>query len=117
MVTETKIEIKEKVNSIIFPDADLSAAARAAAMAIFFNQGQVCTVGSRLYIHQNCMDEVVDSVTKIAGNLKLGNGLEPRTDLGPLISQDHFQRVSRYVDISKQEGASIITGGGPPCRS
>jgi len=108
------LELGGKSPHIVFPDADLDAAAAAVASGIFFNQGQTCTAGSRLYAHASCFDRVVSAITAAASKLKVGNGLLPDSDLGPLVSQEQWDRVSSYVDIGRAEGASLLVGGKRP---
>ncbi|MGQ0615401.1 MAG: aldehyde dehydrogenase family protein [Acidimicrobiia bacterium] len=105
------LELGGKSPVIIFPDADLDAAVPGAAAAAFFNQGEVCTTGSRLFVHESLFEEVVDGVAAIASNMKIGDGLEPDTEVGPLISLDQLDRVSGYLDASRAEGATFRTGG------
>lgn len=108
------LELGGKSPHIVFPDADLDAAATAVANGIFFNQGQTCTAGSRLYAHVSCFDRVVSAITEAARKLKVGNGLLPDSDLGPLVSQEQWDRVNSYVDIGRAEGASLLVGGKRP---
>lgn len=108
------LELGGKSPHIVFPDADLDAAAAAVASGIFFNQGQTCTAGSRLYAHASCYDRVLDSITAAARKLKVGNGLLPDTDMGPLVSQEQWDRVDSYVGIGRSEGASLLVGGKRP---
>jgi acyl-CoA reductase-like NAD-dependent aldehyde dehydrogenase len=108
------LELGGKSPHIVFPDADLDAAAAAVASGIFFNQGQTCTAGSRLYAHASCFDRVVDSIANAARKLRVGDGLRPDSDLGPLVSQEQWDRVSRYVAIGREEGASLVSGGQRP---
>jgi acyl-CoA reductase-like NAD-dependent aldehyde dehydrogenase len=105
------LELGGKSPNIIFPDADLPAAIQGALRAIFFNQGQVCTAGSRLFIHKSVYDEVVDGLSVAASKMKQGPGIDPTTELGPLISQEQLERVLGYVEGGKCEGATITTGG------
>lgn len=105
------LELGGKSPNIIFPDADLPAAIQGALRAIFFNQGQVCTAGSRLFIHTSVYDEVVDGLSVAASKMKQGPGIDPTTELGPLISQEQLERVLGYVEGGKCEGATITTGG------
>ncbi len=105
------LELGGKSPNIIFPDADLPAAIQGALRAIFFNQGQVCTAGSRLFIHMSVYDEVVDGLSVAASKMKQGPGVDPMTELGPLISQEQLERVLGYVEAGKCEGATITTGG------
>jgi acyl-CoA reductase-like NAD-dependent aldehyde dehydrogenase len=111
---KVSLELGGKSPHIVFPDADLDAAAAAVASGIFFNQGQTCTAGSRLYAHVSCFDRVVDAITAAARKLKVGNGLLPDSDLGPLVSQEQWDRVNSYVDIGRSEGASLLVGGKRP---
>jgi len=111
---KVSLELGGKSPHIVFPDANLEAAATAVANGIFFNQGQTCTAGSRLYAHASCFDRVVEAVTDIARKLKVGDGLNPHIDLGPLVSQEQWDRVNRYVSVGRDEGAKLVTGGKRP---
>jgi len=111
---KVSLELGGKSPHIVFPDANLEAAATAVANGIFFNQGQTCTAGSRLYAHASCFDRVVEAVTVIARKLKVGDGLNPHIDLGPLVSQEQWDRVNRYVSVGRDEGAKLVTGGRRP---
>ncbi len=111
---KVSLELGGKSPHIVFPDADLDAAAAAVASGIFFNQGQTCTAGSRLYAHADCFDRVVEAVVAAAKKLKVGDGLLPTSDLGPLVSQEQWDRVNGYIGIGRQEGARTLTGGGRP---
>jgi len=82
-----------------------------AASAIFFNHGQCCCAGSRLYIEQKIFDRVVEGVSAEAKNIKIGPGLDPSTQMGPLVSEIQFSRVCDYLDSGFKEGAKAITGG------
>ena len=96
---KVSLELGGKSPHIVFPDADLDAAAAAVANGIFFNQGQTCTAGSRLYAHASCFDRVVSAVTDIARKLKIGDGLQPDSELGPLVSAGAVgsrQRLRRH---------------------
>lgn len=105
------LELGGKSPVIIMPDADLDAAIPGAANAIFFNGGQVCIAGSRLYAHRTVYDRVIDGVAKAATQIRLGHGLEEATQMGPLVSAKHAAKVATYVSDSKKNGASIICGG------
>ncbi len=111
---KVSLELGGKSPHIVFPDADLDAASAAVANGIFFNQGQTCTAGSRLYAHVSCFDRVVSAVTEIAKKLKIGDGLQPDSDLGPLVSEEQWDRVNGYVGLGTQEGAKLLTGGRRP---
>ncbi|HTX47313.1 MAG TPA: aldehyde dehydrogenase family protein, partial [Solirubrobacteraceae bacterium] len=105
------LELGGKSPNIVFDDA-VEGAVEGAANAIFFNHGQCCVAGSRLYVHQSRFDEVVDGVAEIAKSIKLGSGMEVGTQMGPLVSEEQFQRVSGYLESGKAEGATALTGGG-----
>ena len=105
------LELGGKSPAIIFPDADMDAAIAGAASAIFFNQGQCCCAGSRLFAHESVFDQVVSGMSDIAGKIKIGHGLDPSTELGPLVSQDQFDRVTGYIQSGHTEGATIGAGG------
>ncbi len=111
---KVSLELGGKSPHIVFPDADLEAAAAGVASGIFFNQGQTCTAGSRLYAHASCYDQLVGAITQAARKLKIGNGLLPDSDLGPLVSQEQWDRVDGYVGIGREEGARLLTGGQRP---
>ncbi|GLV59664.1 aldehyde dehydrogenase [Dictyobacter sp. S3.2.2.5] len=105
------LELGGKSPNIIFPDADLKYAVRGALNAIFFNQGQVCTAGSRLFVHKSVYDEVLGNLTTMSSKMKLGPGIDPGTDMGPVVSQQQLERVTNYIATGKQEGARVATGG------
>ncbi len=105
------LELGGKSPNIIFSDANLELAIPRAVQSIFANQGQVCTAGSRLYVEANIFNNVVDTVAMITKGLKLGNGLNPNNQLGPLISDKQLSRVNKYVESGVQEGAQLVTGG------
>lgn len=105
------LELGGKSPVIIMPDAELDAAIPGAANAIFFNGGQVCIAGSRLYAHRSVYDRVVDGVAEAATQMQLGHGLDPGTHMGPLVSAQHAAKVADYVADSRKSGASIICGG------
>jgi len=105
------LELGGKSPVIIGPDVDLDAAVKGAATAIFYNQGQVCIAGSRLFVAEPHFKKVVDGITDIARSLKLGVGVDPTTDLGPLVSEQQMRRVLGYIDQGKRDGGRILTGG------
>ncbi|QKR99594.1 aldehyde dehydrogenase family protein [Sphingomonas sp. CL5.1] len=108
------LELGGKSPQIVLPDADLDNAAASIATGIFFNQGQTCTAGSRLYAHRSIHDELLAKIADHAAKLKIGNGLDPETSFGPLVSQEQWDRVSDYVRIGADEGARLHTGGRRP---
>ena len=105
------LELGGKSPTIIFGDADVDAAIPGAASAIFFNHGQCCCAGSRLYAHKNVFDQVLEGVAAEAKKIKLGPGLEPTTDMGPVVSDEQFRRVTEYIESGVKDGAQIVTGG------
>lgn len=111
------LELGGKSPNIIFPDADFSKAIPGALLGIFFNQGQVCCAGSRLFVHKKVYDKVLADMSSYASKLKQGPGLDESTEIGPLVSDEQFQRVSCYLNKGKEEGANPVIGGQPLDRS
>lgn len=105
------LELGGKSPVIILPDADVDAAIGGAANAIFFNGGQVCVAGSRLYAHRSIFDKVIDGIATQAGEIRLGHGLDETTQMGSLISRNHATKVAQFIDDAKNDGASVICGG------
>jgi phenylacetaldehyde dehydrogenase len=108
---KVSLELGGKSPAIILPDADLDAAIAGAANAIFFNHGQCCCAGSRLFAHRNVYDKVVQGVADIAGKIKVGAGLDPATEMGPLVSSEQFDRVTSYIKSGREQGARAVVGG------
>ncbi len=108
------LELGGKSPVIVLPDADPSMVIGGAAGAIFFNAGQVCAAGSRLYVHRKIFDQVVEGVGSAAAGIKLGPGLDPATQMGPLVSREQQDRVLEYIESGRKEGASIVAGGEAP---
>ncbi len=105
------LELGGKSPNIVFSDADLETAVPGAANAIFFNHGQCCCAGSRLYVESKDFDNVLEGVTKHAESIKLGSGQDPDTDMGPLVSQEQLDRVQGFFEAGREEGANFATGG------
>jgi phenylacetaldehyde dehydrogenase len=105
------LELGGKSPNIVFDDAEDNAV-EGAANAIFFNHGQCCVAGSRLFVHESRYDEVVDGVAEIAKSIKLGSGLDPATQMGPLVSDEQFRRVTGFLESGKDDGATALAGGG-----
>lgn len=105
------LELGGKSPMIMMPDIDASAVMGDAANAIFFNAGQVCVAGSRLYAHSDIFDDLVGGVAAIADSMKLGPALRNDTEMGPLVSETQRERVQSYIESARSEGASIISGG------
>lgn len=108
---KVSLELGGKSPVIIMDDADLDVAIPAAAMSIFFHSGQVCVAGSRLYVHKKAYQQVVDGITAFAKSLKIGSPSDPETQLGPLISQRHYERVMGIVNRAIDSGIELATGG------
>jgi len=105
------LELGGKSPNIILEDADLDSAIPGAANAIFFNQGQCCCAGSRLFVHQKHYDKVVEGITEFAKGIRVGPGLDTRTQMGPLVSQIQLDRVSGFLRSGADEGARALCGG------
>jgi phenylacetaldehyde dehydrogenase len=108
---KVSLELGGKSPAIIFPDADLERAIPGTASAIFFNQGQCCCAGSRLFVHESVYDKVLQGVSDIAGGISMGPGLDPQTGMGPLVSEEQFDKVTGYIDSGIKEGARVAAGG------
>jgi phenylacetaldehyde dehydrogenase len=107
------LELGGKSPVFIFPDAQLDLATAGAANAIFFNSGQVCSAGSRLYVHKKVFDQVVEGVAAFGNRLQLGHGLEAGSEIGPLVSADQMSRVNAYIKSGRDSGATILTRDSP----
>ncbi|MGF7150412.1 phenylacetaldehyde dehydrogenase [Sphingomonas zeicaulis] len=105
------LELGGKSPAIVLPDADLDLAIPGVANAIFFNAGQVCIAGSRLYAHRSIFDKVIEGVTAYAQGLSIGHGLDAATQMGPLVSAKHATRVASFVEGARNDGATLLTGG------
>jgi len=108
---KVSLELGGKSPNIVFADADLEIAIAGAASAIFFNHGQCCCAGSRLFIEEKVFDKVVEGVSKIAKEIRLGDGFDSTTQMGPLVSKEQFERVCSYINSGTSEGAKILAGG------
>ena len=109
---KVSLELGGKSPNIVLDDADLDAAIAGSANAIFFNSGQVCVAGSRLYADRKIFDRVVDGVSQFAKKIKVAAGSDPESQMGPLVSTTQLDRVTSYIRAGKEEGARIVTGGG-----
>jgi acyl-CoA reductase-like NAD-dependent aldehyde dehydrogenase len=107
------LELGGKSPNIILPDADLDAAVKGAYQAIYFNSGQACNAGSRLFVPADRFDEVIGALAERAAATRLGPGLDPQTQLGPLVSAEQRQRVMSYIESGLAEGAELVTGPHP----
>jgi acyl-CoA reductase-like NAD-dependent aldehyde dehydrogenase len=108
------LELGGKSANVILPDADLAAAIKGSFTGMYFNSGQACNAATRLLVHRDRFDEVVDALSQAAQGAKLGPGLDPATFIGPLVSEEQRERVTGYIDRGREEGAELVTGGGRP---
>ncbi len=109
---KVSLELGGKSPNIILDDADLETAIPGAASAIFFNHGQCCCAGSRLYVHKKHFNKVVEGVAAAAAKIKVGPGLAPDTEMGPLVSEEQLDRVMGFLRSGQSEGAKPLAGGG-----
>ena len=108
---KVSLELGGKSPNVVFKDADLDTAIAGSASAIFFNHGQCCCAGSRLYVERPVFDRVVEGVATQAKKIKVGSGLDADTNMGPLVSQEQLNRVCNYLEIGMSEGAKAMAGG------
>src|SRR5690606_25997125 len=105
------LELGGKSPNIVLADADIDAAARGAFAGIFYNTGQCCTAGSRLLVHESVKERLLSALVDRASKMQPGDPLDPKTRLGPLISQEQLDRVLGYIEKGRSEGAKLVTGG------
>jgi len=108
---KVSLELGGKSPNVVFKDADLDAAIPGSASAIFFNHGQCCCAGSRLYVEKAVYDQVVEGVAANAKKIRVGSGLDPKTQMGPLVSEEQLNRVCGYLEAGFAEGARAVVGG------
>lgn len=108
------LELGGKAPNIVFSDADLDAAVKGAITGIFFNQGQVCCAGSRLFLEKNIHDEFMGKLTEKVAKIRQGSGLDEKTRIGPQVSKEQQERVLNYIKIAQGEGAKLACGGEVP---
>ncbi len=109
---KVSLELGGKSPNVVFADVDLDSAIAGAASAIFFNHGQCCCAGSRLYVENSIFDKVVEGVAEHAKKINVGSGMEPSTDMGPLVSAEQLNRVCGFLESGFSEGAKAVVGGG-----
>src|SRR6266852_852042 len=105
------LELGGKSPNVVFADADLDAAVDGSYFGLFFNQGQCCCAGSRLFVEEKIHDQIVDKLLKKAKSQKVGDPFDPDTTQGPQVSQDQFNRIMGFIDAGKTQGAKLLTGG------
>lgn len=110
-VKRLSLELGGKSPDIVFADADLDQAVPGAAMAVFSNTGQICSAGTRLFVEKKIYEEFVGRVAEYGKTLKVGNGMDPATQIGPVVSSSQLQRVLGYLDVGQREGARTLSGG------
>ncbi|MFC5500573.1 aldehyde dehydrogenase family protein [Caenimonas terrae] len=111
---KVQLELGGKGANIVFEDAGLAAAVNGSAWAIFHNQGQACIAGSRLLLHEKIADAFLEKFIALASSIRLGNPLDDQTEMGPLTSAEHRDRVLGYVDVARSEGGELLAGGKAP---
>jgi acyl-CoA reductase-like NAD-dependent aldehyde dehydrogenase len=105
------LELGGKSPNIILPDADIEAAIKGSFQGIYFNSGQACNAGSRLFVPAESFDRVMGALAEAANAAKLGPGLDPATQLGPVVSAEQRERVMSYIESGRDEGAELLAGG------
>jgi len=113
-LTKVSLELGGKAPNIVFADADIEQAVNGAMMGIFFNQGQVCCAGSRLFLDARVKDEFLDRFKEKSSRVKVGDPMDQNTQMGPQVSEEQLNRIKGYVDIAKEEGAQVLAGGCAP---
>jgi aldehyde dehydrogenase (NAD+) len=112
-----QLELGGKGANIVFEDAMLEAAVNGSAFGIFHNQGQACIAGSRLLLHEKIADQFLERFVALAKSIRLGDPLDQTTEMGPVTSAGHRERVLRYIEVAKEQGSTILTGGKVPADS
>jgi aldehyde dehydrogenase (NAD+) len=113
-LTKVSLELGGKAPNIVFADSNLDQAVAGAMMGIFYNQGQVCCAGSRLFVEESVKDEFLSKLSEKADKIAVGDPMDKSTQMGPQVSEEQLNRIKGYVDIAKEEGAAVVTGGKSP---
>ena len=108
---KVSLELGGKAPNIIFPDADLDQAVPTSMMGVFFNSGQVCCAGTRIFVQRDKYDEVVSKLTNFSKSVSMGDPFDQKSTMGPVVSREQFDRVKGYLDVGKKEGAKVTVGG------
>ncbi|MGU7774256.1 aldehyde dehydrogenase family protein [Burkholderia sp. MR1-5-21] len=111
---KVQLELGGKGANVVFGDANIDAVVQGSAFGIFHNQGQACIAASRLIVHESVADELLEKFTALARSIKLGDPLDPSTEMGPLTSRQHRDRVLSFVDVARGEGGRVLSGGKAP---
>jgi len=113
-LTKVSLELGGKAPNIVFADSNLDHAVAGAMMGIFYNQGQVCCAGSRLFVEESVKEEFVSKLTERAERIAVGDPMDKSTQMGPQVSAEQLDRIKGYVDIARSEGAAVVAGGASP---
>jgi aldehyde dehydrogenase (NAD+) len=113
-LTKVSLELGGKAPNIVFADSDLDQAVAGAMMGIFYNQGQVCCAGSRLFVEESVKDAFLERLTERADKISVGDPMNKATQMGPQVSEEQLNRIKGYVDIARSEGANVLAGGASP---
>jgi len=113
-LTKVSLELGGKAPNIVFADADMDQAVSGAMMGIFFNQGQVCCAGSRLFVEEKVKDEFLEKLKARASRINVGDPMDQGTQMGPQVSEEQLSRIKSYVDVAQKEGATMLAGGESP---
>src|SRR5215218_10052198 len=113
-LTKVSLELGGKAPNIVFADSDLDQAVAGAMMGIFYNQGQVCCAGSRLFVEESVKDDFLDRLSTKAAKIAVGDPMDKATQMGPQVSEEQLNRIKGYVDIAREEGATVLAGGQSP---
>jgi len=108
---QISLELGGKSPNIVFADSDIDSAVAGAMTGIFFNQGEVCCAGSRLFLEKSIHEEFVEKLSNKAASMRVGNPEDAGTQMGAQVSKEQFDKILGYIDIGKQEGAKLVTGG------
>ncbi|HKV56022.1 MAG TPA: aldehyde dehydrogenase family protein [Candidatus Binataceae bacterium] len=108
---KVSLELGGKAPNIIFPDADLDQAVPTSMMGVYFNSGQVCCAGTRIFVQRERYDEVVEKLANFSKNVSMGDPFDQKSTIGPLVSREQFDRVKGYLEVGKKEGAKVSAGG------
>jgi acyl-CoA reductase-like NAD-dependent aldehyde dehydrogenase len=108
------LELGGKSPNIVFSDANLKRASKGAMLGVFVNSGQVCTAGTRILVEKAVHDDFVDSLVEATGSMKVGPAFDEDSVMGPVVSQEQFDRVRGYIEAGRSEGAEVVSGGGAP---
>src|SRR5699024_10063982 len=116
-VKKVALELGGKNPHIIFADAPLDLAVDTALNGVFFHAGQVCSAGTRIIVEESYHNQFVEKLVERVKNIRLGDGFDEATEMGPLISAEHLQKVTNYVENGKKEGARLLVGGERPSKT